>query len=300
MGGWISRLADAVRPGDRVRRRSPLIAVLLSVIPGLGQHYSGHIIRGIVAYVSLVVVSWLAAIAFMEIEGRWSLVLLAVPFVGVGLIAFDAYRRAARQPADYRLKWFNTLLIYIVVPLFLMVTVNPLMDRIVGQHIVRGYFATTSTMEPTVLKHDLLLVNKLGSPHAGDLVLVNLSRDQQSSSLTQVVEDQLIRRVVAVPGDTVEMRGSDVFVNGQKLAEPYRQSTEKSALYDFEDYRFGPTEVPEGKYFLLADKRGSGIDSQVLGFIEATQIEGLVTKIFWSWNFERGTIKWSRTAKSLR
>lgn len=295
-----SGVAEAVRRRGRVRPRNPLIAILLSVCPGLGQHYSGYIIRGIIVYILLIVASWLAAIAFMYIEGRWSVFLLAVPFVGVGLITLDAYLCAVRQPPDYRLKWFNKVSIYVAVTLFLVVTVNPLMDRVVGRHIVRAYFTTTSTMEPTILKHDLLLVNKLAPPRARDVVLVDLSRGRRPSSLTRVVDDQLIRRVVAVPGDTIEMQGNDAFVNGRRLSEPYRQGTYTTALYDVDDYRFDPTKVPEGKYFVLGDKRGFGIDSRVLGFIDASQIEGTVTKIFWSWNFERGTIKWSRTARTLR
>lgn len=283
-----------------IRPRSPLVAVLLSICPGLGQHYAGHIFRGILVYVGLIVASWLAAIAFMYIEGRWSVVFLAVPFVGVGVITLDAYRCAVRQPEDYRLKWFNRVWIYAGVTLFLIVTVNPLMDRIVGRHIVRAYFTTTATMEPTVLKHDLLLVNKLVRPARQDVVLVDLSRGRRPSSLTRIVDDQLIRRIVAGPGDTVEMRGIDVFVNGRRLSEPYRRDSGIFGLYDVDDYRFGPTRVPEGAFFALGDRRRMGIDSRVLGFIDASQIEGVVTKVFWSWNFDRGTIKWSRTAKSLK
>lgn len=283
-----------------IRPRRPLVAVLLSVCPGLGQHYAGHIFRGIGVYVVLIVASWLAAIAFMYIQGRWSVVFLAVPFVGVGVITLDAYWCAIRQPEDYRLKWFNRVWIYAGVTLFLIVTVNPLMDRIVGQHIVRAYFTTTATMEPNVLKHDLLLVNKLAHPAREDVVLIDLSRGRRPSSLTHIVDDQLIRRIVAAPGDTVEMRGSDVFVNGRRLSEPYRQDSGILGIYDVDDYRFGPTRVPEGAFFVLGDRRRMGIDSRVLGFIDASQIEGVVTKIFWSWNFDRGTIKWSRTAKSLK
>lgn len=294
-----ARLASFQSEGAVVPR-NPKLAVVLSACPGLGQHYAGHIVRGIVMYVLLIVASWLAAVAFMFVESRLSVVFLAVPFVGVAAIALDAWNCARRQDPEYHLKWFNRMWIYVGVTLFLMVTVNPLMDSVVGRHIVRAFFVTSSTMAPTLLNHDLVLVDKLTAPSRGDVLLLDFS-DGTPVRLSQViVDDQLVRRVVALPGDTVEMRGHDVWVNSEKLEEGYATYASDSPVADDgSGFRFGPAQVPADHYFVLADQRARGFDSRLLGFIPRKRVAGTVTKIFWSWNFERGSIKWSRTAMSL-
>lgn len=271
--------------------RNPWIAVILSVCPGLGQHYAGHIVRGIAVYVGLIVISWLAAIVFMYVDSKISVVFLAVPFVATAWIVYDAWICAVRQDKGYRLRWFNRIWIYVGVTLFLMVTVNPLMDQIIGGYVMRAFFMTSRAMQPTVLNRDLLLINKLSSPGRGELALIDFSGKNQVQ-LSRVMEDQLIRRVIAVAGDMVEVRNGEVWLNGEKQLERY-------AVAPAAVRNFGPAEVPAGRYFVLSDDRSVGIDSCVLGFIEGERIGGRITKVFWSWNFDDGAIRWERTALGL-
>lgn len=287
--------------------RSPMKALLLSICPGLGQQYAGDIKRGIVLYTLLVVVSWLAAILYMVIDSRISIVFLSVPFVGIALIAADAYLLASRQPKDYKLRWFNRRWLYVLVFLTLIATVNPLMDLIVGKTIVRAYFVSSTSMTPSILRHDLLLVNKLiykaMSPKRGDIVLLSFSKDKISSNFTKVMDDQLIRRVIAVPGDTLEIRGNEVLVNGKKIDEPYAFYDNGSILSLStlkEENAFGPVKVPENSYFILGDNRNHSLDSRILGFIHRDRIGGKVAKIFWSWNLDDGKIKLNRTGMSVK
>jgi len=308
----------------KIGHRNPVIALLLSICPGLGQQYAGHLVRGIVLYVILIVASWLAAIAFMYVESRISIVFLAVPFVGMLLIAFDAWRLARKQPPDYRLKWFNRPIIYAGVFLFLLVTVNPLMDMLVGANIVRAFPVTSSSMAPTVLKNDLLVINKLADPGRGDVVLIDFRGEGASSRFTDVIDielfkrimnslfgeeevayrdGQLVRRIIALPGDTVEIREGVVYVNGKKLNEPYLQQDNPGQENDKES-PFGDTfaavTVPEGTVFVLGDNRGFSIDSRILGPISRLQVVGKVTKVFWSWNFDDHQIHWERTALPVK
>ncbi len=302
--------------------RNPIIALLLSLCPGLGQQYAGYLIRGIVFYVVLIVASWLAAVAFMYVESRISIIFLAVPFLGMALIAFDAWRLARNQSTDYQLKWFNRPVIYAGVFLFLLVTVNPLMDMLVGANIVRAFPVTSSSMAPTVLKNDLLVINKLADPGRGDVVLLDFRGDNVSSRFSDVIDvelfrriinslfgeeeisykdGQLVRRIVALPGDTVEIRAGEVYVNGNKLDEFYLQDNpgrdeEESPFGD----SFGPETVPEGTVFVLGDNRGFSIDSRILGPIPRKQVVGKVTKVFWSWNFDDHQIHWERTALPVK
>jgi len=295
-------VGPAERRGRGVVPRRPLVAVALSLCPGLGQQYAGHLLRGIALYTTLIITSWLAAIAFMYVESRIGVVLLALPFVGFAAIALDAWRCAARQPREYRLRWYNRGWIYAGVAVTLMLTVNPLMDRLVGSNIVRAYFVTSASMAPTVLHHDLLLINKLARPTRGDLVLLEFSEEaERQGRLSSVIGQQLLRRVIALPGDTVAVRDHAVLLNGEPVEEPYVQETsaEGFTLVGEAEGAFGPVEVPPGHLFVLADNRRFGMDSRLLGFIPQAQVAGVATKIFWSWNFADGGIKWSRTARSL-
>lgn len=282
------------------RPRSPVIALLLSACPGLGQHYAGYLARGILFYIMLIVASWLAAIAFMVTESKMSIAFLGVPFLGVGIIAFDAYLCASRQPKDYRLQWFNRPWIYAAVFLTLLFTVNPLMDFLVGGHLIRAFFINSASMEPTLLDHDLVLVNKQEFPQKGEIALIRLGVSKPTTKLTELIDDQMIRRIVAVPGDTVETRNDEVWVNGKKIDEPYARFSNTSASGNAPSSNFGPKQVQLNSYFVMGDNRGESIDSRILGFIREDQISGTVTKIFWSWNFKEGRIRWDRTAKSLK
>jgi len=282
------------------RPRNPRVALLLSLCPGLGQHYAGCLKRGILLYVTLIIASWLAAIAFMSIESRLSIILLFVPFVGVALIALDAYACARRQPQDYRLKWFNRPWIYAAVFLALLFTVNPLMDFLFGRHIVRAFFMNSSSMSPTMLERDIVLVDKVAVPKRGEIALIKLGKSKASAKLTQVIDDQIIKRVVAVPGDTLEIRSDQVWINGRKVDEPYAHFAGLLRFNSVQRSNFGPKLVPAGSYFVLGDNRNESIDSRIIGFVREDQIGGTVTKLFWSWNFGEGGIRWDRTAKSLK
>lgn len=280
--------------------RKPLFALLMSACPGLGQHYAGHMKRGILFYIALVIASWMAAIAFMSIQSKLSIILLGVPFIGVALIALDAYACARRQPRDYHLQWFNKPWIYAVVFLTLLFTVNPLMDFLVGQHVVRAFFMNSISMSPTILDRDIVLINKLAFPKRGEIALIKLGKSKPSAKLTQLIDDQLIKRIIALPGDTLEIRDDVVWINGQKIDESYAHFKGVLRFNSTQRSNFGPKLVPSGYYFVMGDNRNESIDSRILGYIHENQIGGTATKVFWSWNFDEGGIRWDRTARSLK
>jgi signal peptidase I len=281
-------------------RRYPQVALLLSICPGLGQHYSGHLYRGISAYIILISLSWLAAVGFMFVESKISIILLGTPFVGFALIALDAYLCAKKQPDDYQIKWFNKEWIYGGVFLLLMVTINPLMDYLVGHKIVRAYMVNSPGMTPTLLLNDIVLVNKLAAPKKGEIALIAIGGKTGRHTVRQFSNldgtNSIFNRIAAVEGDTVEVNKEGIFVNGE-LFPQISSSADSGVTFSQED-AFGPEKVPVGSLFTLADDRLYGIDSRILGYIKQSQINGKVTKVFWSWNLDNG-IKWGRTALSL-
>lgn len=287
-----------------IERREPKIALLMSICPGLGQIYAGHLARGAILYITLIIASWLAAIAFMYVESRFAgILLLCVPFAGMLLIALDAFRCARKQRQDYRLAWFNRPWAYAGIFMLLLVTANPLMDFLVGKNVVRAFYVTSDSMEPAILANDILVVNKLVFPKKGDIALIEFEKKARTAAqLTNIMEGQVISRIVAGPGDTLEIRGKEVIVNGEKLVEPYAYYSNEVSTINMgaEMARFGPGKIPADNYFVLGDNRNFGVDSRILGLIGKNRIGGKITKVFWSWNFAQDAIQWDRTAKALK
>ena len=167
----------------------------------------------------------------------------------------------------------------------------------------------TGSMKPTIQEGDRVVVNKLaydlkvpfttinifkwGNPERGDIVVLFSPHDGI----------RLVKRVVAVPGDRVEMRENQLFVNGQ-LAKQSPIAIVSSGEYgdayvlDEDLYghnhrmmvtpeiqatrTFGPLVVPEGNYFVLGDNRDNSNDSRFIGFIERRRIVGEAVAVAFS------------------
>lgn len=291
---------DFNQNGNNPRR--PIIALILSLCPGLGQQYAGHLYRGIILYAVLILVCWMSAIAFMYIKSKHaSLVILFVPVLFVLFVMIDAMCCAMTKRNSYCLKWYNKPWIYFAVFALLMATVNPFMDFLIGHHVIRAYLVTTESMEPTILLHDLVVINKIKKPSRNDIVLIGYDDGQIDGLMSNIIKDQTLRRIVAMPGDKVEVRGQFVFVNNTELFEPYVKANDDADInyYTNDNYRWGPGTVPENAYFVLSDSREFSFDSRMMGFVSKERINGVANKVFWSWNMDDGRIKWERTAMSL-
>jgi signal peptidase I len=127
----------------------------------------------------------------------------------------------------------------------------------------------TPSMEPTIKADERVLVNKLSqSPQRGDLVQFDTGFRYGLGDREAV---RFIKRVVAIPGDTVAIESGQLVVNGVVIEEDY-------ATAATEDYPM--VKVPADHYFVLGDNREKSYDSRFLGAIEADQIEGQVILIF--------------------
>ena len=105
-----------------------------------------------------------------------------------------------------------------------------------------------SSMEPNFHEGQRLLVNKavykFGDPKRGDVVIFHAPGNQ---------DGDYIKRVIGLPGDTVEIEGRAVYVNGTRLVEPY--------IKDPPRYTLEEQEIPDGEYFVLGDNRNNSNDS---------------------------------------
>jgi signal peptidase I len=124
------------------------------------------------------------------------------------------------------------------------------------------------SMEPNLHDNQRLIIEKVSyyvhPPRRGDIIVLKLPNHRS---------DALIKRVIGLPGETVEIRDGVVLINGQPLDEPYlNQSTYQG---------MPPRVVPVGQVFVLGDNRGFSNDSRSFGFVPFSDIVGRAWFRYW-------------------
>ncbi|HJQ28873.1 MAG TPA: signal peptidase I [Rubrobacter sp.] len=136
--------------------------------------------------------------------------------------------------------------------------------------VMEAFWIPSGSMIPTLEIGDRVLVNKFiyrfTEPKRGDIVVF--------TSVDNPKED-LIKRVVGVPGDTIAVRGGKLFLNGEPQKEPYTNKKLPDRSF------FARTTVPKGHVFVMGDNRGNSADSRVFGPLPKKNIEGEAFLRFW-------------------
>jgi signal peptidase I len=157
-------------------------------------------------------------------------------------------------------------------------------------------------MENNLLIGDHLLVNKfVFGPTETSIgrallpVKAIQRRDVIVFKYPEEPERDFIKRVIGLPGETVEVREKRVYVNGKALDEPYVHYLEPPAApseqhevtsFDVRE-RYGPVTVPPDQYFVMGDNRDNSQDSRYWGFLPRDYIKGKALFIYWSYESER-------------
>ena len=137
---------------------------------------------------------------------------------------------------------------------------------LVGKEVwFKPYHIGSGAMEPTLLKDDRVFVLRTKDIARGDLTVYHVSDENAA----------LVKRTIALGGDTFEMRDKQVVVNGKKLVEPYVKNDPDQPGHDF-----GPMTVPDGHVFVLGDNRDSSNDSRYHGAVPMEQVVGRVIYTF--------------------
>ena len=138
--------------------------------------------------------------------------------------------------------------------------------------LFQAYWIPSESMESTLRTNDRVLVNKISyrlhDVNRGDVVVFERPDDEPGE-----IRD-LVKRVIGLEGDVVEGRGNDIFVNGERLIEPYLAADEITS-------DFGPVEVPTGHVFVMGDNRDRSFDSRFFGPIGTERIVGRAFFLFW-------------------
>ena len=167
---------------------------------------------------------------------------------------------AMPAPAAPRWKawWENTQILVIAIILALLIR----------SFVAEPRFIPSDSMMPTLQVGDRLVVEKISyrlhPPQFGDIIVFD--PPPQLQKLGYAKDQAFIKRVIGRPGQIVEIRNSQVFIDNQPLREPYIAAPPR--------YILPPVQVPEGEFFVMGDNRNNSNDSHVWGFLPEQNIIG--------------------------
>jgi signal peptidase I len=179
-------------------------------------------------------------------------------------------------------EYFESIVIAVILALF------------VRTWVVQAFKIPTGSMEQNLLIGDHLLVNKFvhaPTRFAAERSLLPVTDVRRGDVLVfkypEEPERDFIKRVVGLPGETVELRQSRLFINGEPVAEPYLDLMRPDGQVPY-DMRgtFGPQSVPAGHVFMMGDNRGDSQDGRYWGALPLEYVKGRAFMMYWSYESE--------------
>lgn len=157
---------------------------------------------------------------------------------------------------------------------------------------LQAFYIPSESMVDALQVNDRVLVNKvsyrIGQPERGDVVVFDQSPNEEESLPAALIrnlaesigartpEADLIKRVVGLPGETIDIRDNTVFIDGEPLDEPYLEEAIRTR-WDASE----PLLIPEDSYFVMGDNRTRSLDSRTFGPISRDEIVGRAFVIIW-------------------
>ena len=247
-----------------VSPRVPSRAVLLTLLmTGLGHVYCGELVTGL---------AWAAVGAITGVFSLWTMATqgadvgaASLPMWVVAIAAaVHVWSTARHAPVDYQLKSYNRWYVYVLLLIISSVGVIG-HGLIVRSNLVEAYVTPVSDMSPTLLKGDRFLVDKTAyadtAVEVDDIIVFKSPVDPKKA---------WVKRVVALAGDTVEIRNGQLMVNDRARGQQ-----------DPEIEDFGPVVVPEYNYFVLGDNLARSRDSRHFGVVPNVGVLGRAVSVFW-------------------
>ena len=184
-------------------------------------------------------------------------------------------------------EYFESIVIAVILALF------------IRTWVVQAFKIPTGSMENNLLIGDHLLVNKFvfaptSAPIEAKLLPVHevVRGDVVVFKYPEEPERDFIKRVIGLPGETLEVRQKRVYINGKALEEPYvhyltpagpQQEGHELTSIDVRE-RYGPVTIPAGHYFVMGDNRDNSQDSRYWGFLPAHYVKGRALMVYWSYD----------------
>jgi signal peptidase I len=318
-------------PGVLMKPRRPLVAALASlVLPGFGQFYNGDLNRAIWLFLifALLCIPGMAFIA-LYLPSAWMLPMLLLGLIAaLGVWAYavgDAWRTARRNPGIAARPWQTSgayALVFVVCGLLAL----PLLTLHVRQHLVEPFSIPSGSMEPSVRRGDKIWADKrYNCPgcregvHRGDIAIFAYPNDRSV---------QYIKRVIGLPGDQIQLKDRQLWVNGVALqrsatadaagtitegigerewqvqwVEPPAAVKPATATPPLNRAQTAPAKelqltVPDGQVFVIGDNRLLSTDSRNFGTVPMQDILGRARQVWYS-SDARG-VRWARLGQVLK
>ncbi len=181
-------------------------------------------------------------------------------------------------------EYFESIVVAVILALF------------VRTFVFQAFKIPTGSMKPNLLVGDHLLVNKfIFAPAASALERALLPMrpiergDVVVFKFPEEPDRDFIKRVIGLPGDTLELKDQTIHINGMPLIEPYAHylfppmGDGQADSFDLRR-KYGPVTVPDGHYFMMGDNRDDSQDSRFWGFLPASYVKGRALFIYWSFD----------------
>jgi len=200
-------------------------------------------------------------------------------------------------------EYFESVIIAVILALF------------IRTFVVQAFKIPTGSMENNLLIGDHLLVNKFvvgPTASAVERALLPVRPIKRGDVIVFKYPEEpsrdFIKRVIGLPGETLELRDKKVSVNGQPLDEPYVHFLEPPGISsEFREVtstdvreRYGPVTVPPNQYFVMGDNRDNSQDSRYWGFLPRDYIKGKAVVIYWSYDNGLGDYHEESTGEALK
>jgi signal peptidase I len=179
--------------------------------------------------------------------------------------------------------WYNSLLQNPKIRYWMKEWVEPIIIALLLALFIRAFFVQafkipTGSMRMTLLEGDRILVNKLvyrfHKPQRGEIVVFKYPQDRKRD---------FIKRLIAVGGETVEIKDFKIYINDALVTEPL--VIRQNRYYNRDEWAYGKTgqkvHVPEGYYFVLGDNSENSSDSRNWGFVPQKDVIGRAFFIYW-------------------
>jgi signal peptidase I len=191
-------------------------------------------------------------------------------------------------------EYAETLVIALVIALF------------VRTFVVQAFKIPSSSMEPTLLVGDHILVNKFlygiripvigkkvlsfSQPRRGDVIVFIFPNDRSKD---------FIKRVIGLPGEKVEIRERKIYINDRLIEDPWGKYVPPDRLINV-----GPEMVPPNALFVMGDNRNNSEDSRYWGFVPLDDVLGKAFIMYWSWDWRATSlvskVRWQRIGRLIR
>jgi signal peptidase I len=267
---------------------------------GLGHLYAGNPKRGLMLFGIWSFWALLCSICLLAVPNIFIIIIFLIGgFAFFVFCMIDAFSIAKRKKENYEPAKYNRWFVY--VGYFVILS---LISALLSAGFKTNAFNITSgSMEPALLVGDSILVNeviygvkipllrktiiRVTDPKRDDLVVFIYPEDRSMS---------LIKRVIGVAGDKIEIVNKKIFINDKAYKDSYGVFKDSNVLPQSIEPRdnFGPVTVPENSIFVMGDNRDESMDSRYWGFVDLQDVEGKAFIIYWSWDSDLHKPHWER------